>query len=370
MVLNFWSIVLIASAGQCVFLLLLLVFRPNSNRKARALLAALLFVLLLTNIHNLWYAGRIYYSYPALAGFGRGLTLAIGPLFYLYTQAITDSRFKFKAQQWFHILPYILGQALIFFQHSPSNVGEGVLMVEAFMTTGLETSPLTTTRFVIYVVHLLTYIFLSRRLMGSVTDDNTRYLITMEKRSGWINQVNLVFSTIALVLLASLSYMLISGYYSFHINSILIIVVSVFIYMVAYQAVANANSLLPDFSKKYEGAKLKNGQKSSLVAGLIRLFQEEKVFLNPDLKLADVAQRLEVQPHTLTALINSELKKSFFELLNQYRVREFIIKAKDPEYAHLSIFGIAQETGYKSKSSFNTAFKKQTGVTPSEYLKS
>lgn len=369
MVLNFWSIILIASAGQSVFLIFLLIFRPSSNKHALKLLVALLFILLLTTIHNLWYAGRIYYSYPSISGFGRGLILTIGPLFYLYTRAITDKSFKLRWQQWFHAIPYLIGLAMVISQDSPSNLDEGLLIVDAFMTTGIKASPLTIIRFALYIVHILVYIFLSRKLITSIASDSSQYLISIEKRSKWIRQLNLILGAIAIVFLISLGDIFISGMYSYHGNFVLTLLVSVFIYMMAYQAVAQDSSLLPGFGKKYGSVNLKTDQKITLLPALVTLLETEKIFLNPELKLGDVATRLNVQSHVLTSLINTELGKSFFELLNQYRVQEFIKIANQPEYNHLSIFGIAQEVGYKSKSSFNTAFKKQMGATPSQYLK-
>ncbi|MCE7991236.1 MAG: helix-turn-helix transcriptional regulator [Roseivirga sp.] len=369
MVLNFWSIILIASAGQSVFLIFLLIFRPSSNKNALKLLVALLFILLLTTIHNLWYAGRIYYSYPAVSGFGRGLILTIGPLFYLYTRAITDGNFKLSWHQWLHAIPYLIGLGMVISQDSPSNMDEGLLIVDAFMTTGIKASYITIVRFALYIVHMLVYIFLSRRLISYIASDKSQYLIPIEKRSKWIKQLNLILGAIALIFLISLGDIFISGLYSYHSNFILTLLVSAFIYMVAYQAVAQDSSLLPGFGKKYGSVNIKADQKSSLLPALLGLLETEKIFLNPELKLGDVAARLHVQSHVLTSLINTQLGKSFFELLNQYRVQEFIEKANQPEYNHLSIFGIAQEVGYKSKSSFNTAFKKQMGVTPSQYLK-
>lgn len=369
MVLNFWSIILIASAGQSVFLIFLLIFRPSGNRNALKLLLVLLFIMLLTNIHNLWYAGRIYYTYPEISGFGRGLTLTLGPLFYLYTRAITDGSFRLRWQQWLHAIPYLIGLIMVMSQESPDDINEGVLIVDAFMTTGIKASPLTISRFALYVVHLLTYIYLSRKLVSNMASDKSLYLTSLEKRSGWIKQLNLILSAIALIFVIALVDIFISGIYSYHGNFVLTLAFSAFVYLVAYQAVAQNSSLLPGFDKRYSSVNIRAEQKSSLLPALLKLMDTDKVFLNPELKLSDVAGQLKVQPHILTSLINTELEKSFFELLNQYRIKEFAERARQPEYSHLSIFGIAQEVGYKSKSSFNTAFKKQMGVTPSQYLK-
>ena len=71
----------------------------------------------------------------------------------------------------------------------------------------------------------------------------------------------------------------------------------------------------------------------------------------------------------LSQVINEQLNKNFSELMNCYRIGEFKTRLADPKYGHHSIMGIAYEVGYNSKSSFNEAFKKLNGVTPSAYLK-
>ena len=369
MVLNLWSILLIASASQCVFLALLLVIRPSQNRAAQYLLTGLLLVVLATNVHNLIYAGRIYYSTPAFTGFGRGLVLLVGPLFYLYTCAIVDPGFKFRWKHLLHTLPYLLGLTLISSQRAPGSLDEAILLIDAFMTTGIKASPLPLIRFSLYVVHILAYIYAARMKLRAKGQAKENYLIPMEARALWVKRLHIVFGAIATIQFFHLGDALISGYYTFHVNFVLTLVYSFFVYVIAYQVVFNVGRLMPGFGEKYASVKIGKDKKESLVPQLLQLFEEEKVYLNPELKLADVAARLSVAPHVLTTLLNAELQKTFFEFLNQYRVEAFIGMAKDPQYAHLSIMGIAHEAGYKSKSSFNTAFKKIKGQTPSEYLK-
>ena len=370
MIVNFWSVILIASASQCVFLIFLLLVRPHHNKSAHRLILALLAVLLAININNLWYAGRIYYTYPMMSGLGRGLSLLVGPMVFLYTRAITDAKFRFRWLQLLHIIPYLLVQLLLYLQPHPDDINEGIALIDNFMNEGIPATPISLTRFVIYVAHLITYILLSEKVVRNLKQGDQDYLIAGSRRKRWIMQINILLTALTLVLVIAMINAFMYGYHSFTVNFWLTLVYSAFIYLLAYQAVANARELLPDFNKKYNTINLKQDRKAEILPGLLALFEEEKVFLNAELKLADVASRLETPPHVLTSLINTELNKSFFELLNEYRVKEFINRSKDPALSHLSIFGIAQEVGYKSKSTFNMAFKKQTGQTPSEYLKS
>jgi AraC-like DNA-binding protein len=73
--------------------------------------------------------------------------------------------------------------------------------------------------------------------------------------------------------------------------------------------------------------------------------------------------------YQLSRLINETFGRSFTDFVNEHRVREFVRRANAPEFASHSIYGIALDVGFNSKSSFNTAFKKFTGKTPSEVRK-
>ena len=369
MIFNFWSVLLVASASQSVFLIFLLLTRPGANARAKKLLIALLGVLLLITLSNLVYAGRIYYTYPGLSGLGRGMPLLIGPLIYLYTRAIMDKVFRYHWSQWLHALPYVFA-VLFLFIGGPShpNTEELIGLIDSFLSEGVPADTASIIRLSSYVVQLLIYIFITRRLVRKTSglDD---LLISADRRKKWIITVNMLLVAVCLVMATWATTTLVTGRFGYQANFALTIICSVFIYMTAYRAVANAKELFPDFNKRYGSINLAEDKKRKLLPDLLALFTEDKVILNADLKLANVAARLDTPPHVLTSLINRELGKTFFELLNEYRVKEFIAKASNPDYSHLSIMGIAQEVGYKSKSSFNTAFKKQTGKTPSEYLK-
>ena len=67
-------------------------------------------------------------------------------------------------------------------------------------------------------------------------------------------------------------------------------------------------------------------------------------------------------------MINEHMGKNFYTLVNDYRIEEVKRRLQDPEYSNLTILAIAYDSGFNSKSSFNTIFKEKTGMPPSEYL--
>jgi AraC-like DNA-binding protein len=100
-----------------------------------------------------------------------------------------------------------------------------------------------------------------------------------------------------------------------------------------------------------------------------KLMNEDRIFLDLDLRISDLAEKASIPIHLLSQLINEHYENNFFNFVNGYRIEyaESILKSK--EYSHLTISAIALEAGFNSKSTFNTLFKKKYGTTPSAYKK-
>lgn len=110
--------------------------------------------------------------------------------------------------------------------------------------------------------------------------------------------------------------------------------------------------------------------KNPLEQQLIHLFEKDKVYLNDSLSLTDVAAALETTPKKITELLNSVMNTNFYALVNQYRVDDFKQKIATFEAEHKTFLGLAYESGFKSKATFNRVFKEITGMTPKAYQNS
>ncbi|MCK9420978.1 MAG: tetratricopeptide repeat protein [Bacteroidales bacterium] len=107
-----------------------------------------------------------------------------------------------------------------------------------------------------------------------------------------------------------------------------------------------------------------------LIEALKLMMVNERLFLDPGITLADMAQKLNTNTTYLSRAINEMLNKNFSVYINELRIHEAQIMLAGKEYANWSIEGIAVSVGFNSKSAFNSAFKKFTGVTPSFFQKS
>jgi len=96
---------------------------------------------------------------------------------------------------------------------------------------------------------------------------------------------------------------------------------------------------------------------------------EEKPFLNPSLTIQDISAAIKIPVRDLSILINHKLEQHFYDFVNTYRIESAMKILKDGTKSKITILEILYEVGFNSKSSFNTAFKKHTGNTPTDYRK-
>ena len=94
----------------------------------------------------------------------------------------------------------------------------------------------------------------------------------------------------------------------------------------------------------------------------------KKPFLNHDLTLQDLAKMMQSNAHTMSKVINENNANNFYDFVNYHRINEFKKRIESGEHKTKTIIAIANETGFKSKTTFNRTFKKINGITPREYL--
>ncbi len=121
------------------------------------------------------------------------------------------------------------------------------------------------------------------------------------------------------------------------------------------------------FGPKYSKSNIGRSDMDLLLSKLNILLQKEKVFLNENLNLTDLAQQLDISPNILSQVINEGMNKTFNDLINEHRVEFVKQKLSDPKEDHKKILALAFESGFQSKASFNRIFKKQTGMTPVQF---
>lgn len=111
-------------------------------------------------------------------------------------------------------------------------------------------------------------------------------------------------------------------------------------------------------------------QKAHYKKALIDTLEHDKTFLDSNLSLKALASTIELHPNKLSWLINECVGKNYNDFINSYRLKHFQELALLPENNNITLLGLAYDSGFNSKTVFNTYFKKETGMTPKTWLKS
>ncbi len=121
--------------------------------------------------------------------------------------------------------------------------------------------------------------------------------------------------------------------------------------------------------KKYEKSGLTEEEAGKIMKKMNKLMEMKKPFLNSNLSIQDLSEALAIPIHTISEVTNGLMGQNFFDYLNNYRIEEFKRLAAQSKNEEIKILHLAFDAGFNSKTSFNLAFKKFAGETPSQYMK-
>ncbi len=121
--------------------------------------------------------------------------------------------------------------------------------------------------------------------------------------------------------------------------------------------------------QKYKSININNEECQLLMERLKKLMTDDKLYINPDLKIADLAHRLDVPTYKLSYLFSQYLNLSFYDYVNDYRIAEFKELVKKGEHKFYTINTLMEQCGFVSRTTFFRYFKKINGQIPSEYIK-
>ena len=268
---------------------------------------------------------------------GLCLMLFIGPLFLLYGKALLYRTRHIRLKDLTHFVPAILF----------------MFLAVPMQWTGFGNIPdlIAGLLFAIFYLHFLGYVLFVKRKVIEAGASRPPDVIT------WLNI--LFFGLLAIWL----EYVL--NLFEDQVPYILgPIVYSVTVYYITYLAFRHKYLTVIN-TVKYQTAGINEAEINALYASLENLMQQEKIFLDPNLTLATLGKRLKVNSQKLSMAVNSRSGANFNEYTNKYRIAHAKKILKDQTHSNLNIAAIAYDCGFNSLSTFNSAFKKVTGKTPS-----
>ncbi|MBI9063759.1 MAG: AraC family transcriptional regulator, partial [Marinilabiliaceae bacterium] len=121
--------------------------------------------------------------------------------------------------------------------------------------------------------------------------------------------------------------------------------------------------------KKKEGTALEQEEALAYMGKLNKHMEIAKPYLNPDLNVQELAEQVKISSRMISDVVNNIVGQNFNDYINNYRIEEYKRLCADASREHYTVLALGFDAGFKSKTTFNTAFKKFTGMTPSEYRK-
>ncbi|MCD2260191.1 helix-turn-helix domain-containing protein [Psychroserpens luteolus] len=310
----------------------------------------------------------LYLKYPHLTWVTGPLLFAIGPLFYLQVKTKL-SRYDVLH---FWLVPLIYIRLLPFYIKSKTEKIE--ILQEYFALPG---ATLRDFRLYLYVLHIaiytiLGYLVLRKRHIeiGHSESDFTQLL--KNKR------FQVLYLLIALFALVNCSsYFFFDNFglkgnsafaYTLLLFVMLILLAQLYLTTVGLDSINMQNSKSLTKDEKERSLKKETHHKS-IIERIDKHMNTEKLYKNQDLKLADVANSIDLSLHEISAAINSQKEMNFFDYVNRFRIEELKITLLSNENENLTLFAIGEKAGFKSNSSFYRVFKKHIGLTPKQYIK-
>ena len=153
-------------------------------------------------------------------------------------------------------------------------------------------------------------------------------------------------------------------------NTYLLLIVAFLFYFISFKLLTNNKYILPKNEiSKYKNSNLNTKLIEQYKSDLISSMEIEKLYLNGKLSIQDVSDKLNIPKQYISEVLNEHMNTNFQDFINEYRVEEFINRLKNDQNNQFTLFGIATEVGFNSKSSFNAIFKKFKGLTPTQFKK-
>jgi len=290
-------------------------------------------------------------------------SLALGPLLYFYVLKITRPEYKFRFKDLLHFSPLLL------------ELGVQAWEIEDSIKTGTATYDTPIFRQLNPVLLLLAfisvslYLYLSHRLIGRFYNHlkfsgGDRYRHELR----WLRKLLTGFGFVWLLWIPFTAVDYFYNHNQLNVHAyypLYLLVATLTIWMGAatfLKQEAGVPAAAPSFLKPQLPAELR--QKGSWLKNVVKT---KRYYQDPELSLVSLAEKLDLTTHELSRIINTALKKSFNDFINEYRVADVVQKMKDPAYDHITLLGIALESGFNSQSTFTRIFKQITGKTPLEY---
>ncbi len=382
------SIFTVVAYQALIFAIILFIFSRKYARSKR-ILGYYMMLNFIYYLYNFFYytgnfdiSSKLYYIILPVV-------FLLQPFFYLYIKSLTSINFKCSPKQLLHFVPALIVLLMNIFLYSFLTYNEQIQL--------LSFNGETSNKILKYYLYLHNYgyhyilsvqaLFYFGLIIFTIYKHKKEMSSNFSNTEGikldWLIALLLIFITISTIqeIIGNIDKVVYDpiariNYNLFYMFTISFIGIGGIIQKEIYGKNTSSNVCI-DFTEdtdikpetKYKNSSLNDEAKKILIIKLKKYIEQEKPYLNNDLKLHDISDALETNRQYLSQIINETYNQNFYTLINKLRIEEAKKMFFNKKHKQLSIMGVANTVGFNSKSTFNTLFKKYSGKTPSQFIK-
>ena len=281
----------------------------------------------------------------------------IGPFLYLYIKSISIKDFPFRIKQLLHLVPFILVLVTDLinrknFPLSPDNP-------KHYITYCVEIS-VVLIQFLIYII--ISFSFAQKQIKRGITEKFPKE----NANPYWIRNIVLIISILWLIY----ALYCIQTYARLYLATRVIeaLYYSLFSYWILYNELRDQKiTTVNNFITRYRSSGLTTEDAGRYKSMILESMSKNELYKDHNITLGKFAKSLSLTTHVVSQVINEQLSCNFNDFINSYRVEEAKKMLRDNDMKNITVASIAYDCGFNTLSAFNTAFKKFTGLTPSQF---
>jgi AraC-like DNA-binding protein len=391
--ISLFAVLLAVGLAQAFFLLLSLLTTGQDRRYANYALALLMGLFSYELLNQFLHESDFIAHFPQLSPFSLTTDLLYGPVIYLYVSRITQQAPVTRLAKYaVHFIPAGISLPVNLY-HAVTSPRHELINYAREVEHNLVLLDISDTLFIFLgMVSMFAYLIASlrklrrhRRLIG----ENFSYREAVDL--AWLKSILIVIWILYLLYFTSFVLSLLNIALSESVYNLLFISIVCSIFWMGYRGIrqphvfaqpvvgasgqagnqTQAQHEVDDESgERYQGSGINQAESQLIFDELQAFLKDHPLYLEPKLTLAQVSEHTGFKSHYLSQAINQNREINFYDFINQYRVEFARQRLSTRKPGNINVLAIAMESGFNSKSSFYTAFKKHTGLTPHQYRNS
>lgn len=358
---------------QLSLLIIFLLSSAQGKKLSNRILAGFFLWLLLNLVDAMLGYYGFYKSYPSVAHLEDGLIFLVGPLIYYYTTSMLYRNFTFRKADLIHLLPFVLLTTAfqIYYHFQPATFQKQIQT--AITNQNLPSS--------FYFSIALVYMHVGAYLVASFLEIKhydrrirEQFSSLIKMKMDWLLFM-LIFITTIFAISVTYTFLPVAGLRSLFNATFVVpfLIILIFTNSVVWKTMKQPAIFsgldYEEEKQKYVGSALTEHDKAALKSKLLHLLEIEKIYLQPDLTVDELAEKAGAAPKKVSQVINESFGQTFFDLINSNRIEEAKRIMRDSTDPKLTVLEVMYRSGFNSKSSFNSIFRRKTGLTPGEFKK-